>query len=104
LTKKDRGFKLGTGAKIVRYPDRYMDERGIAMWGRVMKSMNSSRGWWHKLSRRRRKMLMVSYKNAYTSGILYSLLGLSMSLGYVRPATWASRHYWLDWRSGTLGD
>jgi hypothetical protein len=31
------GFELGTDAKIVRYPDRYMDERGIAMWGRVMK-------------------------------------------------------------------
>jgi len=33
--KKDRGFKLGTDAKIVRYPDRYIDERGIAMWSRV---------------------------------------------------------------------
>jgi len=31
------GFELVTDAKIVRYPDRYMDERGIAMWGRVMK-------------------------------------------------------------------
>jgi DNA polymerase-1 len=31
------GFELGTDAKIVRYPDRYMDERGIAMWGRVVK-------------------------------------------------------------------
>jgi hypothetical protein len=31
------GFELGTDAKIVRYPARYMDERGIAMWGRVMK-------------------------------------------------------------------
>ena len=31
------GFELGTDAKIVRHPDRYMDERGIAMWGRVMK-------------------------------------------------------------------
>ena len=31
------GFELGTDAKIVRYPDRYMDERGAAMWDRVMK-------------------------------------------------------------------
>ena len=30
------GFELGTDAKIVRYPDRYMDERGAVMWGRVM--------------------------------------------------------------------
>jgi DNA polymerase family A len=31
------GFELGTDAQIVRYPDRYMDERGAAMWDRVMK-------------------------------------------------------------------
>ena len=31
------GFELGTDAKIVRYPDRYMDERGAVMWERVMK-------------------------------------------------------------------
>jgi DNA polymerase-1 len=30
------GFELGTDAQIVRYPDRYMDERGAAMWTRVM--------------------------------------------------------------------
>ena len=30
------GFELGTDAKIVRYPDRYVDERGVVMWGRVM--------------------------------------------------------------------
>lgn len=30
------GYELGTDAKIVRYPDRYMDERGTAMWDRVM--------------------------------------------------------------------
>jgi DNA polymerase-1 len=30
------GFELGTDAQIVRYPDRYMDERGAAMWARVM--------------------------------------------------------------------
>jgi hypothetical protein len=31
------GFELGTDAKIVRYPDRHMDERGTVMWDRVMK-------------------------------------------------------------------
>jgi DNA polymerase I-like protein with 3'-5' exonuclease and polymerase domains len=30
------GFELGTDAYIVRYPDRYMDERGAVMWDRVM--------------------------------------------------------------------
>jgi DNA polymerase I len=30
------GFELGTDAHIVRYPDRYMDERGAVMWNRVM--------------------------------------------------------------------
>jgi DNA polymerase I-like protein with 3'-5' exonuclease and polymerase domains len=29
------GFRLRTDAKSVRYPDRYMDERGRAMWQRV---------------------------------------------------------------------
>jgi DNA polymerase-1 len=37
------GFELGTDAKIVRYPDRYMDERGIAMWGRVVKLIQEQR-------------------------------------------------------------
>ena len=31
------GFELGTDAKVIRYPDRYMDERGTTMWERVMK-------------------------------------------------------------------
>jgi DNA polymerase I-like protein with 3'-5' exonuclease and polymerase domains len=30
------GFELGTDAAVVRYPDRYMDERGTQMWERVM--------------------------------------------------------------------
>ena len=30
------GFDLGTDAKLVRYPDRFMDSRGEEMWGRVM--------------------------------------------------------------------
>ena len=29
------GFKLRTDANVVRYPDRYMDPRGQAMWDRV---------------------------------------------------------------------
>jgi DNA polymerase family A len=31
------GFELGTDAKVVRHPNRYMDERGTVMWDRVMK-------------------------------------------------------------------
>ena len=30
------GFELGSDAKLVRYPDRYMDERGVTMWNTVM--------------------------------------------------------------------
>ena len=30
------GFELGTDAEIIRYPDRYADSRGAAMWKRVM--------------------------------------------------------------------
>jgi DNA polymerase I len=30
------GFELGTDAVVVRYPDRYLDERGKIMWERVM--------------------------------------------------------------------
>jgi DNA polymerase-1 len=30
------GFTLGTDEKTVRYPDRYMDRRGITMWNTVM--------------------------------------------------------------------
>jgi DNA polymerase I len=30
------GFSLRTDAKVVTYPDRYVDERGEKMWGRVM--------------------------------------------------------------------
>jgi DNA polymerase-1 len=31
------GFEIRTDVHIVRYPDRYMDERGAVMWDRVMK-------------------------------------------------------------------
>jgi len=37
------GFELGTDAKIVRYPDRYMDERGSLMWDRVMRLIHEQR-------------------------------------------------------------
>jgi hypothetical protein len=30
------GFELTSDAKIVRYPDRYMDERGVGFWNTVM--------------------------------------------------------------------
>ena len=30
------GFRLRSDAKIVRWPDRYMDDRGREIWGRVM--------------------------------------------------------------------
>jgi DNA polymerase-1 len=30
------GFELGTDVKVIRYPNRYMDERGTVMWDRVM--------------------------------------------------------------------
>ena len=30
------GFELRTNAKIVRYPDRYMDPRGAEMWAKVL--------------------------------------------------------------------
>jgi DNA polymerase I len=37
------GFELGTDAKTVIYPDRYMDERGTVMWERVMKLIDERR-------------------------------------------------------------
>ena len=30
-----RGFELGTDAHVVRYPDRYMEKRGLTMWERA---------------------------------------------------------------------
>ena len=30
------GFPVRTDASVVRFPDRYMDEGGQAMWERVM--------------------------------------------------------------------
>ena len=31
-----KGFELRTDVHVIRYPDRYMDERGRVMWDRVM--------------------------------------------------------------------
>jgi hypothetical protein len=31
------GFELNSDAKVVRYPDRYMDPRGAGMWNTVMR-------------------------------------------------------------------
>jgi hypothetical protein len=31
------GFELGTDFKVVRWPDRCMDDRGAVMWERVTK-------------------------------------------------------------------
>jgi hypothetical protein len=36
------GFILRTDIKIVRYPDRYSDDRGAAMWGRVMRLLSEA--------------------------------------------------------------
>ena len=33
------GFTIRTEAKIVRYPGRYMDKRGMAMWNAVSELM-----------------------------------------------------------------
>ncbi len=30
------GFELRSDAKVIRYPDRYMDKRGLVMWNKVM--------------------------------------------------------------------
>ena len=35
------GFELRTDAMRVRYPDRYQDSRGTAMWDRVIKLITS---------------------------------------------------------------
>jgi DNA polymerase I-like protein with 3'-5' exonuclease and polymerase domains len=32
-----RGLEVRTDAKIIRYPDRYSDERGVAMWRHILR-------------------------------------------------------------------
>jgi len=34
------GVEVRTDAEVVVYPDRYVDERGADMWGRVMTIIN----------------------------------------------------------------
>jgi hypothetical protein len=34
------GFEIGTDAKVVRWPDRYMDGRGVEMWERVTRLLD----------------------------------------------------------------
>jgi hypothetical protein len=34
------GFELGSDAKVIRYPERYSDKRGVAMWGATMKLLD----------------------------------------------------------------
>jgi hypothetical protein len=38
------GFEVRTDVKVVRYPDRYMDPRGMVMWKRVMKLIGEDDG------------------------------------------------------------
>ena len=35
------GFELTTDVEIVRYPDRYMDKRGVVMWNTVNELVES---------------------------------------------------------------
>jgi len=37
-------FELGSDAKIICYPDRYMDERGQVMWDTVMNLIQKIKG------------------------------------------------------------
>jgi DNA polymerase I len=39
------GFELGTDATVVRHPDRYIDDRGTVMWGRVMQLLEHVEGY-----------------------------------------------------------
>ena len=34
------GFRLRSDIEVVRYPERYMDERGNQMWNTVQKKLN----------------------------------------------------------------
>lgn len=38
------GIECGTGVEIIRSPDRYVDERGAGMWGRVMALLGKAEG------------------------------------------------------------
>jgi hypothetical protein len=32
-----KGFRLKTDTEVVKWPDRYFDERGAGMWRKIMK-------------------------------------------------------------------
>src|SRR5262249_18315845 len=51
------GFQLRSDAKIVRWPDRYMDERGREFWGRVMGLLPSEAS----LARRRHRPIPATF-------------------------------------------
>lgn len=38
------GFEVGTEAKLVRWPERYMDPRGAEMWARVTRLLDETEG------------------------------------------------------------
>ena len=38
------GFAVRTEAKVVRYPERYEDRRGVAMWNAVSELVGGIRG------------------------------------------------------------
>jgi hypothetical protein len=35
------GFEIGTDVSVVKFPDRYMDERGTVMWAEVMNLLSA---------------------------------------------------------------
>ena len=55
------GFELGTDAKVFRYPERYMDERGATMWERVLKLIHEQQQRTAASPRCRIKMRMLPY-------------------------------------------
>jgi hypothetical protein len=48
------GLPLRTDARVIRYPDRYMEDRGIAMWNRVMSLVGQPEAF-HSLSHPRER-------------------------------------------------
>jgi DNA polymerase-1 len=44
------GFELRTDVNVVRYPDRYQDPRGVAMWRRVMEQISRREATLHEVA------------------------------------------------------
>ena len=65
------GFRLRSDAKIVRYPDRYMDERGKTMWGTVQSSSATKRWVNDTCSSARRYLLTSDQVSILLSSSLY---------------------------------